>query len=92
MDAHDLQTANLIGDPNVDLTIEPTETAKGKRVFTVSLGDGKPVTIDIVAKAGAGMTATTLDLPAAVTDGMLRLSFEGKVGEALVSAIDVVGG
>ncbi|HEX7850274.1 MAG TPA: glycoside hydrolase family 2 TIM barrel-domain containing protein [Sphingomonas sp.] len=70
---------------------DPTETQKGKRVFTVAAGDGKPVTVDIVAKTGAGKTATTLDLPATVTDGLLRLAFEGKVGDALVSAIDVVG-
>jgi beta-galactosidase len=70
---------------------DPTETQEGKRVFTVAAGDGKPVTVDIVAKAGAGMTATMLDLPATVTDGVLRLAFEGKVGDALVSAIDVVG-
>ncbi|WP_213979857.1 glycoside hydrolase family 2 TIM barrel-domain containing protein [Sphingomonas sp. dw_22] len=69
---------------------DPVETVAGKRVFTVTAGGGKPVTIDPVAKAGAGMTATTLDLPAMVTDGTLRLDFAGKVGEALVSAIDVV--
>jgi len=69
---------------------EPIETAAGKRVFTVAAGGGKPVTVDIIAKAGAGMTATTLDLPATVTNGTLRLVFEGKTGEALVSAIDVV--
>ena len=71
---------------------EPTEALAGKRVFTVTAGGGKPVMVDVVAKAGAGMTATTLDLPATVTDGTLRLEFEGKTGEALVSAIDVVAG
>jgi beta-galactosidase len=70
---------------------DPVETAAGKRVFTVAAGSGKPVTVDVVAKAGAGMTATTLELPAMVTDGVLTLAFEGKTGEALVSAIDVVG-
>jgi beta-galactosidase len=69
---------------------DPVETVPGKRIFTVAASGGVPVRIDPVAKAGAGMTATTVELPATARDGTLTLDFAGVVGEALVSAIDVV--
>ncbi|AJP72733.1 glycoside hydrolase family 2 TIM barrel-domain containing protein [Sphingomonas hengshuiensis] len=69
---------------------DPVETAPGKRVFTVTPSGGAPVRIDPVARAGAGLTAVTVALPAAARDGVLTLDFAGVTGEALVSAIDVV--
>lgn len=70
---------------------DPVETEAGKRVFTVAVDGGKPMTIDIVKRAGGGMRATTVALPATVKGGTLKLDFAGVTGEALVSAIDVVG-
>jgi beta-galactosidase len=69
---------------------DPVETASGKRVFTVTASGGAPIRIDPVARAGAGMTAVAVGLPATARDGTLTLDFAGVVGEALVSAIDVV--
>jgi len=71
---------------------DPTETAVGRRVFTVAASGGARVRIDPVARAGAGMTAATVELPAAAKGGLLTLDFAGQVGEAIVSAIDVVAG
>jgi beta-galactosidase len=67
---------------------DPSETERGKRVFTVSAG-GISREIDVVALAGGGLRATQMELPAVAADGMLRIDFEAKTGEALVSAIDV---
>ncbi|WP_162233649.1 glycoside hydrolase family 2 TIM barrel-domain containing protein [Sphingomonas sp. Leaf62] len=69
---------------------DPTETAPGKRVFTVRAGNGAAQRIDVVARARGGLRATTVTLPATSIDGRLSLSFDGVVGEAIVSAIDVV--
>ncbi|MBD8679511.1 glycoside hydrolase family 2 TIM barrel-domain containing protein [Sphingomonas sp. CFBP 13720] len=69
---------------------DPTETAAGKRVFTVVASGGATQRIDVVARAGGGLRATTVDLPATATGGMLTLDFAGVVGDAVVSAIDVV--
>jgi beta-galactosidase len=68
---------------------DPTETEAGKRVFTVAAGGAAPVRIDPVARAGGGMRATVVELPARARDGLLVLEFTGEVGEAIVSAIDV---
>ncbi len=70
---------------------DPVATKAGERVFTVAADGGAPIRIDPVARAGAGLRATTVMLPATVSDGTLRLAFVGATGEALVSAIDVVG-
>ncbi len=69
---------------------DPTETVAGKRVFTVTAGGGATQRIDVVARAGGGLRATTVDLSATATGGVLTLDFAGVVGEAVVSAIDVV--
>lgn len=69
---------------------DPVETQAGKRVFTVAVNGGKPVSIDVVQRAGGGMRAATVTLPATVKGRALRLDFAGVTGEALVSAIDVV--
>ncbi len=69
---------------------DPVETMPGKRIFTVTPGGGRPVRIDPVARAGGGMRAMTVELPAVARGGVLTLDFKGEVGEAIVSAIDVV--
>ncbi|WP_076068525.1 glycoside hydrolase family 2 [Sphingomonas montana] len=69
---------------------DPVETVAGRRIFTVRAGGGAPERIDIVARAGAGLRATTMVLPATAAGGGLTLDFVGVVGEAVVSAIDVV--
>ena len=69
---------------------DPVETAPGKRVFTVTPSGGAAVRVDPVARAGAGMAAATVELPATAKGGTLTLDFAGVIGEALVSAIDVV--
>ncbi|MDQ0839907.1 glycoside hydrolase family 2 TIM barrel-domain containing protein [Sphingomonas faeni] len=69
---------------------DPVETSPGKRVFTVTPGGGTPVRVDPVARAGGGMRAVTVELSAAAKRGVLTLDFKGEVGEAIVSAIDVV--
>lgn len=69
---------------------DPVETAAGRRVFTVTPAGGKPTRIDIAARTGGALKATTIDLPATAKDGTLSLDFRGEVGEAIVSAIDVV--
>jgi beta-galactosidase len=68
---------------------EPTESEAGKRVFAVTASGGASRRIDPVAMAGGPLKAVKVELPATVSDGMLRLAFEAQAGEALVSAIDV---
>jgi beta-galactosidase len=70
---------------------EPTQTKKGKRVFSVLLQD-EPLCrdLDLVATAGAH-TAHDVKGTAKATDGAgLTISFEASVGKAVVSGIDVV--
>ncbi|KQN39435.1 hypothetical protein ASG37_07655 [Sphingomonas sp. Leaf407] len=69
---------------------DPVETAPGKRVFTVKAGGGAIERIDVAARAEGGLRATTVVLPARSVGGRLSLEFTGVVGEAIVSAIDVV--
>ncbi|WP_347304598.1 glycoside hydrolase family 2 TIM barrel-domain containing protein (plasmid) [Croceibacterium sp. TMG7-5b_MA50] len=78
------------GDYTVRLHLfDPVETEAGKRVFTVQAGGRASVRIDPVERAGGGMRATIVELPAVAEDGLLVLDFAGVVGEAIVSAIDV---
>lgn len=79
------------GDYTVTLHLfDPAETEAGERVFTVTAAGEAPVRIDPVARAGGGMRATSVELPATATGGVLVLDFVAEAGEAIVSAIDVV--
>ena len=67
---------------------DPTSTAAGQRVFDVSAeGDLALDGFDPFAAAGAAQTAAAVRFDVSVTDGAIDLSFEGVVGEAMVSAI-----
>ncbi|MFD1788341.1 glycoside hydrolase family 2 TIM barrel-domain containing protein [Sphingomonas floccifaciens] len=72
------------------VTLHLFDPVEGKRVFTVTPSGGKPVRVDLAAKTGGPLKATTLDLRATAKGGVLSLDFKGEDGEAIVSAIDVV--
>ncbi|MGH8071286.1 MAG: malectin domain-containing carbohydrate-binding protein [Candidatus Entotheonellia bacterium] len=61
----------------------------GQRVFNVSM-EGKVVLskLDVFAKAGPN-AAYDVTLPVTVTDGVLTISFQSVVGNAMVSALEV---
>lgn len=70
---------------------EPNKTAKGQRVFTVSINGAPPVTIDLFASAGAALTPWNLVLPVTTADGNIVILFSPVSGNALVSGIQVDG-
>lgn len=79
------------GTYTVTLTfMEPTAKA-GERKFDVLAG-GKAVVrdLDIAAAAGAPLTAVTRRFPATVRRGVLELEFKPKLGQAIISSIEVV--
>jgi hypothetical protein len=68
-----------------------TGTAAGQRVFDVS-AEGALILndYDIVADAGAANLAVAKSFNVNVKDGTLNLSFNGVVGQAMVSAVAIV--
>ena len=78
------------GRYTVKLTfVEPT-FEKGERLFDVSAND-KPVLVDfdIAGQASGERAAVSRSFPVVVSAAGLTLSFKGKTGKALVSAIEV---
>jgi hypothetical protein len=71
---------------------EPTATAAGQREFNVA-AQGKTVlkNIDVFAAAGA-KTALIDTVDVSVTDKTLSLKFTGVVGDAILSALELVPG
>lgn len=63
----------------------------GRRVFSVNAEDGPAelVDYDIFASVGA-MTATTVDLPVDVADGVLDLDFSARADRPAIAAIEVL--
>lgn len=63
----------------------------GRRVFSVNAEDGPAelVDYDIFANVGA-MTATTIDLPVDVADGILDLEFSSSADRAAIAGIEVL--
>jgi beta-galactosidase len=80
------------GTYNVTLRFfEPVkDQAKGARVFNVA-AEGKQVvrSLDIAAEAGGSHRAVDKSFKVPVSDGLLNLSFEPKVGNAVVSALEI---
>lgn len=78
------------GRYRVSMTFVEPDKAEGERVFDV-LANGTPMltSYDIRARAGAVLTERVETFVATVTGGMLDLHFAPRVGEALVSAIEV---
>jgi len=71
---------------------EPDPQQKiGGRVFDVDAGEKTMLAnLDVMASAGGAMKAVTQQFTAAVTDGMLRLGFVPRRGDALLSSLTVV--
>ena len=70
---------------------EPVEQAAGKRVFDVAVSGGaKRRSVDPFALGGGALKASTISLPATVTDGVLEIDFTSVTGEPIVSAVDIV--
>jgi Malectin domain len=70
--------------------IDPTVTVAGGRVFTVT-ANGMPVlyNFDIVATAGAGLTAYDISAPITITGTSLLLTFSTLSRSAVISAVDI---
>ena len=68
-------------------------TSAGQRVFDVSI-NGVPVltNFDIVAQAGAKLTAIDKAFPVSVTGGQINIQFTTVVDNAKISAIEIVAG
>lgn len=70
---------------------EPVEEAAGKRVFDVAVSGGAVRrAVDPFALGKGKLKAVTIRLSATVADGMLRIDFTPRVGEPIVSAVDIV--
>ena len=71
---------------------EPDPQQKiGGRVFDVDAGEKTMLAnLDVMASAGGAMKAVTQQFTAAVTNGMLRLGFVPRRGDALLSSLTVV--
>ena len=86
--------AKYVSNGTYQLTLhfaEPSKTARGQRKFDVT-AEGKLVLndYDVYAAAGANKTAVTRTFTVPVSDGRLNLSFKGVVGNAIVSALELV--
>lgn len=69
---------------------DPVNTQAGRRTFDVTVEGTKVLSnFDIVAYGG-GMTAVVRTFDITVTGGQLNLAFTGLVGDAIVSAIELV--
>lgn len=79
------------GAYTVTLTFMEPKAKPGERRFDVLAG-GKAVVrdLDVVAAAGAPLTAVTRSFPVTVGGGALDLEFKLKVGQAIVSSVEVV--
>jgi N-acetylneuraminic acid mutarotase len=74
------------------LLADPKFTAAGKRTFNV-LAEDQPVLSNLdVAAGGGGRSSITRTVSATVGDGALDLVFQGVVGKAIVSGIEVYQG
>jgi len=70
---------------------EPAEDAAGKRVFDVAVSGGAARRgVDPFALGKGKLKAATIVLPARVSDGILTIDFTKRVGEPIVSAVDIV--
>jgi len=69
---------------------DPTYTVAGQRKFNIK-AEGSTIfsNFDVIARAGAGKSATSVTVPVTVTDGVLNLSFTGVVNNAIVSGIEL---
>ncbi len=72
------------------LFAEDQYNKKGQRVFDVTV-QGITVlnNLDVYAEAGS-LTAYNVDIPVTVTNGVLNISFSGKVSKAEVNAISII--
>jgi hypothetical protein len=81
--------------PNGQYTVkllfaDPTSTASGQRKFNVFAEGTKVISnLDLVASAGVKHAFSKI-IVANVSDGALNLSFQGVVGNALVSGISII--
>jgi outer membrane protein assembly factor BamB len=73
------------------LFVEPEATAKGQRVFDVSV-QGKVVFkgLDIFAASGGKMKVITKTLEHVVIDGDLLLEFKASSGKTIISGVEIV--
>jgi beta-galactosidase len=79
------------GAYTVTLTFMEPKAKPGERKFDVLAGSKAVVSgLDVVAAAGAPLTAITRSFPATVAGGVLDLEFKPTVGQAIVSSIEVV--
>lgn len=79
-----------VASDTVDVVLgfyEPNKTAAGQRVFNVSVNGAGAVPVDVFALAGLKKYTTIIIPKAQAVSGVVRISFTGVVGNALVSTI-----
>ena len=70
--------------------VEPQYTAPGLRSFDVYIQNFKRISgFDIVANGGSSVSAVTVQKTVHVSNGLLRLKFQGAGSDAIVSGISV---
>jgi Malectin domain len=69
--------------------LEPNKTAVGQRIFTITANGVHSDPIDIFAMAGAN-APTYINLLVLVGNGHLRIDFAASVGNAVVSAMEIL--
>ena len=78
------------GAYTVTLTFIEPAAAPGERRFDVVANGRRMIReLDIAAAAGAPMTAITRSFPVSVRGGVLEVDFRPRIGQAIVSAIEV---
>ncbi|WP_436048382.1 glycoside hydrolase family 2 TIM barrel-domain containing protein [Phenylobacterium sp. LjRoot225] len=78
------------GRYKVTLTfVEPGAKAGERQFDVIANGKRKLDRLDVAAAAGAPLTAVVRSFPARVSAGRLDLEFRGRVGEAIVSSVEV---
>lgn len=75
----------------VTLTFMEPSAQAGERRFDVIAGDRTAISdLDVAASAGSRMTAVTRSFPVMVRRKLLSLHFRPRVGQAIVSSVEVV--
>jgi hypothetical protein len=73
------------------LFVDPTSTSAGQRIFNVLANSATVLKhFDIFAAAGAKDTALTKSIPLTITNKTLALELKGVVGDAIISAFELI--
>ncbi len=87
--SYDIPVPNGFYSVKCDL-LEPNKTLPGQRIFTITVNGVQSAPIDIFSMTGGINIPTSILLMGMVGNGHLKITFQATLGNAVVSAIEVV--